>query len=115
MSKIDRAWTLYKDREKKTAIKKTSRTSLGLKHGDIVYLFFNSGLNVTEQESKPEPANATAARKDVPEDPVDVVLWTKKWDHGSKKGMNKVDQLIPDPWDASYLKEKEIKFLSFHR
>ena len=89
---------------------------MGLKHGDIVYLVFNSGLNVTEQESKAAPVkNTTEARKDVKEDPVDVVLWTKKWDHGSKKGMNKVDELNPDPWDASYLKEKEIKFLSFHR
>ena len=84
---------------------------MGLKHGDIVYLVFNSGLNVTEQESKAAPVkNPTEARKDVKEDPVDVVLWTKKWDHGSKKGMNKVDELNPDPWDASYLKEKEIKW-----
>jgi len=28
--------------------------------------------------------------------------------------MNKVDELNPDPWDARSLKEKEIKFLSFH-
>jgi len=113
-AKIDREWSLYKDREKKSIIKKASRASLGLKHGDIVYLVFNSGLNVTEQETKTAPVKATEARKDVREDPVDVVLWTKKWDHGSKKGMNKVDELNPDPWDASYLKEKEIKFLSFH-
>ena len=81
-----------------------------------MYLVFNSGLNVTEQESTAATRkNPTEARKDVREDPVDVVLWTKKWDHGSKKGMNKVDELNPDPWDASYLKENEIKFLSFHR
>jgi len=106
---------LYKDREKKSIIKKSSRASLNLKHGDILYLVFNSGLNVTEQESTAATRkNPTEARKDVREDPVDVVLWTKKWDHGSKKGMNKVDELNPDPWDASYLKENEIKFLSFH-
>ena len=49
------------------------------------------------------------------EDEIDKSLWKEEWDHGIKAGMNKVDSLRPDPWDQSFLKEKGIKFMSFHR
>ena len=49
------------------------------------------------------------------EDEIDKILWKEEWDHGIKAGMNKVDALRPDPWDQSFLKEKGIKFMSFHR
>lgn len=49
------------------------------------------------------------------EDEIDLELWKEKWDHGTKSGMNKVDNLRPDPWDQSFLTEKGVKFMSFHR
>ena len=38
----NRSYTLYKDRERKRPVK-SSRSRVDLKHGDILYLFFDSG------------------------------------------------------------------------
>ena len=38
----NRSYTLYKDRERKKPVK-SSRSKIDLKHGDILYLFFDSG------------------------------------------------------------------------
>jgi hypothetical protein len=40
---VDRTWTLYKDRDRKQAVRSSS-SKINLKHGDILYLFYNSGM-----------------------------------------------------------------------
>ena len=137
----NRSYTLYKDRERKRPVK-SSRSRVDLKHGDILYLFFDSGkffnpvkkkiqlkiefkffqgLNIASTTSDTEMNGSSSknmgdsqtALKN--EDEIDKILWKEEWDHGIKAGMNKVDALRPDPWDQSFLKEKGIKFMSFHR
>jgi len=115
----NRSYTLYKDRERKRPVK-SSRSRVDLKHGDILYLFFDSGLNIASTTSDTEMNGSSSknmgdsqtALKN--EDEIDKILWKEEWDHGIKAGMNKVDALRPDPWDQSFLKEKGIKFMSFH-
>jgi len=110
----DREWTLFKDRAKKQAVK-SSRSKINLKNGDILYLFYNAGLNVASTSSA-ESSNGDTSKTETKaiEDEIDVELWKEKWDHGTKSGMNKVDSLRPDPWDQSFLTEKGVKFMSFH-
>jgi hypothetical protein len=60
-------------------------------------------------------SNVNSSKPIVTEDDIDKALWAETWDLGSKVGINNVDNLKPDPWDQSFLKEKEIKFMSFHR
>ena len=86
----------------------------------IEFKFFQ-GLNIASTTSDTEMNGSSSknmgdsqtALKN--EDEIDKILWKEEWDHGIKAGMNKVDALRPDPWDQSFLKEKGIKFMSFHR
>ena len=77
------------------------------------------GLNVASTETSSQ-LNGQIEQKSsvdppkVAEDNIDRELWDEKWDLGTKSGLNKVDNLKPDPWDLSYLTENEIKFMSFH-
>lgn len=55
----------------------------------------------------------------VTEDDIDTELWKQdgripQGSRGSGGGMFKIDDLPLNPWDESYLQEKEIKFKSFH-
>ena len=77
---------------------------------------FCVGLNVASTSSA-ESSNGDTSKTETKaiEDEIDVELWKEKWDHGTKSGMNKVDSLRPDPWDQSFLTEKGVKFMSFHR
>ena len=53
------------------------------------------------------------------EDQIDVDLWKVDWSsvnaNHEKGTVIRVDEMRADPWDAAYLKEHAIKFLSFHR
>merc|ERR1711990_937014 len=129
--KLDKSWTLFYDRQKQKTFDK-SRSSLRLKHGDILFLFFNSGPNVTTAESAPEPMQTEAGPASesgpagssdgpfikVPDDPVDREIWNVDWtsvqSNHEKGTVIKMDKLKPEPWDAEYLRSKAIKFLSFH-
>ena len=81
------------------------------------------GPNVTTAESEPEPMETAGPSSDgfvkTQEDQIDLDLWKVDWssvESNHEKGtVIRVDKMRPDPWDASYLKEHAIKFLSFHR
>ena len=78
---------------------------------------------MTTAESEPEPMETASSSNDgfikVPEDQIDLDLWKVDWsnvDSNHEKGtVIRVDKMRADPWDAAYLKEHAIKFLSFHR
>jgi len=118
---IEKSWTLFLDRQKSSPFT-NARTKLSLKHGEMLYLFFNSGPNVTTAESEPEPMETAGPSSDgfvkTQEDEIDLDLWKVDWssvESNHEKGtVIRVDKMRPDPWDASYLKEHAIKFLSFH-
>ncbi|XP_076809841.1 nuclear protein localization protein 4 homolog [Clavelina lepadiformis] len=104
-------WGLFLDRSGQKEIPKNSITqikSTGLKHGDMVYLEIKkyNSKNIKEMVGK-----------DLLEDEIDVELW--KRDGRIKQSVNgqsmfKVENLPLEPWDESYLQEKQIKFMSFH-
>jgi len=120
--KCDKPWTLYHDRQKKTPFARGG-ARLQLKHGEILFLFFNSGPNVTTVESASEPMEETDSSNNdgfvkTKEDQIDVDLWKVDWSsvnaNHEKGTVIRVDEMRADPWDAAYLKEHAIKFLSFH-
>uniref|UniRef100_H2Z4W5 Nuclear protein localization protein 4 homolog n=1 Tax=Ciona savignyi TaxID=51511 RepID=H2Z4W5_CIOSA len=106
-------WGLYKSRDYQKEIKKTKSKlkTAGLNHGDMLYLkTAGPGANDLRPNSSGESVI-------VIEDEIDVEIG--KMDgrirrDQENKGMFKIENLPIEPWDEAYLKEKEIKFLSFH-
>ena len=78
---------------------------------------------MTTAESSSTSESTEEAKSDgfvkTQEDAIDLDLWKVDWssvNSNHEKGtVIKVDQMRADPWDAAYLKEHAIKFLSFHR
>ncbi|XP_002123974.2 nuclear protein localization protein 4 homolog [Ciona intestinalis] len=108
-------WGVFKSRNYQDEVKnsKSKLRTAGLNHGDMLFLKSQSSVSKTSEE---RPSSAEEA-VDVVEDAIDVELWKNdgriRRDDGSK-GMFKIENLSIEPWDEVYLKEKEIKFLSFH-
>ncbi|XP_060521215.1 nuclear protein localization protein 4 homolog [Cylas formicarius] len=138
------AFALYKQKNKKDEIAssktKTIRT-LGLRHGDMIYLsplngsvLFNSSNSVSGGEPIAEPGPSSSStgsalkplatsKSNIKEDEVDLVLWKQD----GKIERQKDDKLCRhnnnskcvhcsplEPFDETYLKEQNIKHLSFH-
>ena len=109
-------WKLCMQRNKSGEIRKTEKrlSSLKLKHGDIVYLFADNGLADGAYES----SNSNSSfENSVLEDDIDVSMWKidgRIRKNVGSKGMFKIEDLSVEPWDEIYLREKEIKFMSFH-
>ena len=78
---------------------------------------------MTTAESSSTSESTEEAKSDgfvkTQEDATDLDLWKVDWSsvnaNHEKGTVIKVDQMRADPWDATYLKEHAIKFLSFHR
>jgi len=116
---MDKTWTLYSARPAslKVKIKNTSRTKISLSHGQMIYLFFDSGLNVTS-ESNAEETICESQTARVQEDEVDLELWKSSSESRDNKmasaRQKSLKDTTPDPWDMDYLKSKGIKYMSFH-
>lgn len=116
---MDKTWTLYSARPAslKVKIKNTSRTKISLSHGQMIYLFFDSGPNVTSESNAEEKICESQTAK-VQEDKVDLELWessSESIDNKMASARQKTLQdMTPDPWDMEYLKSKGIKYMSFH-
>ena len=116
-------WKLCLQRNKSGEIRKTDKrlSSLKLKHGDMVYLFTElTGTDVdglhSESKTSGNQSNVEP-QASVSEDDIDKKMW--KMDgrirrSAESKGMFKIEDLSVEPWDETYLQEKEIKFMSFH-
>jgi nuclear protein localization family protein 4 len=131
---------LFKDQKKSLEVVNSrvkSISSSGLKHGDRLFMFPKSKSESvfkapTEPVSAPAGSSSAAPQNGkvaaaqptiVKEDPIDLEL--QKQDGKISRGRDSVHcqhnatsqcvHCIPlDPFDESYLKEKQIKFLSFH-
>ncbi|XP_023328940.1 nuclear protein localization protein 4 homolog isoform X2 [Eurytemora carolleeae] len=116
---------LAKDQKKKTLVDNSrikSLTSLGIKHGDRLFMFPKTKTDVFKS---PEETGSSSKQTAVvyEEDEVDKLL--RKQDGRIERGRDNLHcqhntnsqcvHCIPlDPFDESYLKEKQIKFMSFH-
>uniref|UniRef100_A0A5S6Q922 RanBP2-type domain-containing protein n=1 Tax=Trichuris muris TaxID=70415 RepID=A0A5S6Q922_TRIMR len=106
-----------------------SLVSYGIRHGDLIYLVTDStDMNVEEEPSKTAfnvaaDSNVVVDRRDMPEDPVDLYLYQQPGvvqrevdsslcDHGEETQCGNCKSI--EVFDADYLKEHSIKFLSFH-
>lgn len=118
-------WQLYKGRNNQQQVPNSgSKTvnSYGLKHGDMLFMNISdsgmsSGSKSTSQQMSVSVPHKSELSKSVIEDEIDRNLWKEDGRirrGGSKSGIFKMDNLSIEPWDEAYLKEKEIKFLSFH-
>jgi len=120
-------FALYKDQKKKGVIdnsKIKSLTSIGLRHGDRIFLFPQTNVETLFKTSEPATTeNGFKVPSIVIEDEVDRTL--HKQDGRIERGRDDLHcqhnansqcvHCIPlDPFDSNYLKEKQIKFLSFH-
>jgi len=126
---------LYKQRNLNGEIVRSSRRKLkqeGLSHGDMIYLEISNesrpgsskqtpfGDSSISSSSRPTSATSTKHEMKQPlkEDEIDISLWKEEGrinkGGGSSGGIFKMDNLSIEPWDENYLKEKEIKFMSFH-
>ena len=117
-------WKLYlhKNRTGEIRNSKKSLSSAKLKHGDMLYLVTNQILqNAADGAVSMPSGEAKNSSMDsdflIPEDEIDVKMWQtdgriRKSDN--LKGMFKIEDLSLEPWDETYLREKEIKFMSFH-
>jgi len=125
-------FTLFKDQKKQQPVDNSrfkSITSIGLKHGDRLFLSPKAkGGEVFKADTAGPSTKTTENGFKVPsiviEDEVDRILQkqsgkiergkdplqTKNWSANSSS----VHDLPLDPFDENYLKEKQIKFLSFH-
>lgn len=125
-------FTVYKGRDKSNQILSQERKRLSLyniNHGDMVYLVYKDRLGDNNEalsssglaaESKSERETSAS---NVAEDEVDIFLWKqsglidrprddKLCHHGAKA---KCVHCVPiEPFNESYLKEHNIKHLSFH-
>ncbi|XP_039256624.2 nuclear protein localization protein 4 homolog [Styela clava] len=114
-------WCLFQNRDRTNELKKGSRSKLSnkkLKHGDMCYLIFTDGMNVAGDGGVVE--NEAPPIVKFTEDEIDVELWKQDGripqneKSSVRGGMFKIDDLPINSWDESYLKSKDIKFLSFH-
>jgi len=120
---------LYKDQKKKDLIENSkikSITATGLRHGDRLFLFPRAkveNLFKTAESSNSSDDSSFKVPSIVIEDEIDRIL--HKQDGKIERGRDSLHcthnsnsqcvHCIPlDPFDANYLKEKQIKFLSFH-
>jgi len=112
-------FSLYQ-KQNKTSEVVSSRTktvkAANLKHGDRLFmfpknqnLFQNSNSSSSQSETKPKVPS-------VVEDDLDVELGKMdgKIPRDKDRKANCLDQLPYDPYDEEYLKEHQIKFMSFH-
>ena len=114
-------WRLYLQRNKTKEIRKTDKrlSSLKLNHGDMVYLVADtvSSDSVDGSSISVEKQSSSNLQISVVEDSIDQIMW--KMDgrirkNDGSKGMFKIEDLSVEPWDEAYLRDKEIKFMSFH-
>jgi len=127
-------FTLFKDQRKSIEVvnsKVKTISSSGLKHGDRLFMFpksksdavFKTPTEPAHTSSKTENGGTFTAPAAVKEDQIDIEL--QKQDGKISRGRDAVHcqhnansqcvHCIPlDPFDESYLKEKQIKFLSFN-
>ncbi|KAM3960615.1 nuclear protein localization 4 [Aphomia sociella] len=136
-------FTLHKDRQRKEEITSSKSRQLrdyGLQHGDMLYLnpvngavLFDQPSTSAETISKPHEESAAAGTSSAPtsatregiieEDEVDLQLYKcsgniqrqrdeKLCRHNSKGCCVHCSPI--EPWDEGYLKEHNIKHLSFH-
>lgn len=121
---------LYKDQKKKEIIDNSrikSITTAGLRHGDRIFLFPKAKVEVFKTgESSSTGASLNGFKVPstiVIEDEIDRII--QKQDGAIERGRDSLHcqhnansqcvHCIPlDPFDENYLKEKQIKFLSFH-
>ncbi|RWS11677.1 Nuclear protein localization protein 4-like protein [Dinothrombium tinctorium] len=133
---------IYKDRNKKVLIPSLERKTIndfGLKHGDLVFLDFKHGetnSETTNGNSKSAADKSASFKKSMiiqpelltkltppTEDEIDVLLWKEKGlierpknqlscNHGSN--MKCVYCSPIEPYNEEYLKEHNIKHMSFH-
>jgi len=108
---------IYGDRNKTEEIPKTSATVVGhgLNHGDMLYMYVEGGFATPASQSSKTPVTEEVK---VVEDEIDQVLWKEngriKREGSENSGVFKMEKLSIEPWDEGYLREKKIKFLSFH-
>lgn len=124
---VNNNWCVYQNRDRTNELKRGSRSKLSsknLKHGDMCYLVItdgprnagdceNDGVEMRDSMESNSPVNQ------IKEDEVDIDLWKQAGQIAqskgkSSKGVFKTDDLPLNPWDESYLRSKDIKFMSFH-
>ena len=116
LSLSDTKWKLYMQRNRTDEIHKSEKrlSSLKLKHGDMLYLVTNK---VAVDSVIYNDIRQNAVGSNVSEDEIDKKIWKMEGrikQSDEKKGMFKLENLSVEPWDEAYLKQKEIKFMSFH-
>ena len=122
---------LFKQRNENGEIVRSSRRKLqqeGLSHGDMIFLHITNESrpgsskqsSYVSSSSPSRPSSSTVVKSAPPvikEDDIDISLWKEEGriqKGKSSSGIFKMDNLSIEPWDEAYLKEKEIKFMSFH-
>lgn len=121
------SFNVYKNRDKSDAILALERKKVseyGLKHGDIVYLVFvesssgDQGSGGTPT-TPTKPTNGSSTK----EDEVDIQLWKMRGlierprdERFCRHGANaKCVHCLPiEPYDEGYIREHNIKHMSFH-
>lgn len=122
------SWKMFRDRGCQDQVPSScnSLDGCGFRHGDMIYmqLIDNNLGSIGESSQLSTSTNQIIAKsnssivKNVKEEEIDILLWKEdgriKRGEPSSSGIFKMDHLSIEPWDEEYLKEKEIKFLSFH-
>ena len=109
---------LYKKRNFEDEVFRNSNLSVGevgLKHGEMLFMKVYGKV----KETKPTKQQSQFHSNQIVEDEIDRILWKEDGRIKSETSLKsdtifKMDNLSIEPWDEAYLKEKEIKFLSFH-